>query len=698
MFLLAPLPSWKNLFSLFSLKKIDINSLSKVWANPSDVSMWFSKSAWSFLAIAVWKQIKSNQKEITFWLPDYFCNSSLFLLRTKDIRFVFYPIQENREPDYTVCKELAKNNTMDVFVLVHYFGKPSDANRAFEFCRSRNAVLIEDAAHVLKPIKGVGEKGDFILYSPHKHLPIPDGAVMVVRNSGPFQITWDQNEESRIKKTLTEYFKRNRNSRFFLCKWILKRFLQKLGFRNRKPSQNNFLYDTSAEIVMYPFFSSVARKMLSELVPRIGEIAKKKIRIQMIWDEILSNRYQFRNDRKSDKTWVPYLSEYSLDSIEAANSMFRTLSVDKFPISTWPDLPPEILENPVKHRIAIQLRRSCFFLTVHQSLSESKISRILSFKKSNLPSKIEVQELDSNSWDHELNLIEHVNLLQSWHYGEAKRINEAWNPKRILLKFEEKKIALVQILSKRYFFFFQIFRINRGPLFYPNITVEEERAVLVFLSKYASLNRGSVLFFNPEMNLNGRDLISIYENGFVRRNQISWSSSYIDLSLSKEELRKNLDGKWRNMLNAAEKNELGLEISNSDKNFQWMLEKYSELMVKKDFAGISVSFLKTLRECFPEKEKPLLLIATRNGQKVACICLTLSNRTGMYLVGWNGEEGRKLKANQFLLWNVISELKDRGYRWFDLGGIDEENTPTVAEFKLGINGERYELAGEFWKI
>ena len=67
-----------------------------------------------------------------------------------------------------------------------------------------------------------------------------------------------------------------------------------------------------------------------------------------------------------------------------------------------------------------------------------------------------------------------------------------------------------------------------------------------------------------------------------------------------------------------------------------------------------------------------------------------------YLLGWNGEEGRRLKANHFLLWNAMLLLKEQGIRWFDLGGFDIDNTPGISEFKLGVNGKRYALLGEGW--
>ncbi|TGL98143.1 GNAT family N-acetyltransferase [Leptospira barantonii] len=694
MFVFAPLPSWKNLLSIFFFRNVDRAFLSKTWTEPSNVSLWFSKSAWSLFSIATWKKFHSDpNQEITFWFPEYFCNSSLFLLREQGVKFVFYPIKENREPDYAVCKELATKHPLDAFVLVHYFGKPNDANRAFEFCKTKNAVLIEDAAHILKPVKGIGEKGDFVLYSPHKHLPIPDGAVLIVRNSGPSNVVWEKGDEDRVKRSAQEFYRANGNTRFLLLKWTLKRLLQKLGFRSRIDPHSDFLNDVSTEIVSFPFLSSLSGKMLSDIVLRLGAVAKKKIRIREIWNAILSDRFGLNvNPESMDRNWTPYLAEYSFDRTEEAESAFRALLQDGIPVSTWPDLPPEVLKNN-ENGIANGQRRTRLFVSIHQSLSESKIANLYYGEKKSLP--IASEELNAESWNEELNRIEHANLLQSWEYGEAKRIGEGWKAKRILLRSSGKKIGLVQILFKSYLKVFNVFRINRGPLFYQDVSELEKEASLRFLSGYASIKRGSVLFFNPELNLNGRSLISLYRNGFVKRNQVSWSSSYVDLSLDRESLRKILDGKWRNMLNAAEKNELSLEVSVSPDDFRWMLEKYSELMQTKEFSGIAVPFLQKMRDCSSDVEKPLLLIASHSGRRIACVCLTLSNRTAMYLVGWNGEEGRRLKANQFLLWNAIVELKDRGYRWFDLGGIDEENTSAIAEFKLGINGARYELAGEF---
>lgn len=129
-----------------------------------------------------------------------------------------------------------------------------------------------------------------------------------------------------------------------------------------------------------------------------------------------------------------------------------------------------------------------------------------------------------------------------------------------------------------------------------------------------------------------------------------------------------------------------------------MLDKYDELTSNKNFSGISKSMLLQIKNNQNEKDTFLILRAVYRNEAVAGICIAIHGSSATYLIGWNGELGRKLRANHFLLWNSIIQLKQMGYLSFDLGGIDQEKTPGIAEFKLGMNGDKYDLSGEFWKL
>jgi len=121
-------------------------------------------------------------------------------------------------------------------------------------------------------------------------------------------------------------------------------------------------------------------------------------------------------------------------------------------------------------------------------------------------------------------------------------------------------------------------------------------------------------------------------------------------------------------------------------------------MQMRDAAGIPVTLYKSLWHNLKNENQPVLVFrAFADDEAVAGICVVPHGSAATYLLGWNGKHGRKLKANQFLLWNAITFLQQEGFRWFDLGGINEEKTPGIASFKLGVNGVRYALVGELWK-
>ena len=96
------------------------------------------------------------------------------------MQLVFYPVTENLNPDWRLLHALVLlNGKPDVFILVHYFGFPGEIRNAFQFCQQVGAVLLEDGAHVLTPIGGIGKFSWASVFSPYKLLPVPKLGVLV---------------------------------------------------------------------------------------------------------------------------------------------------------------------------------------------------------------------------------------------------------------------------------------------------------------------------------------------------------------------------------------------------------------------------------------------------------------------------------------------------------------------------------------
>lgn len=285
-------------------------------------------------------------------------------------------------------------------------------------------------------------------------------------------------------------------------------------------------------------------------------------------------------------------------------------------------------------------------------------------------------------------------LVQSWAYGEVKR-SEGWLPRRLLISRNDgTAVALAQVLERRIVGLFRIARLNRGPVWLGDISDDDKLAVIQAVCRRWRLFRAAVLFVAPELPM---DLVP--RLNMIRRKAPAWGSAWIDLSQPAETLRKRLDGKWRNMLVGAERAGLRAEVSSGITERSWLLERYAELMRDKGFVGMPPGQIEVMTKFLYQSDDLLTIRAfCPENQAVGGILLARHGVSATYLVGWNGDAGRKMKANNFLLWQAILALQGLGSQWLDLGGIDDVLTPGIAAFKRGMKGVEYQLAGEFLSL
>jgi hypothetical protein len=715
----APLPSWLDLLRVVVCRPVSDTELAVPWCRTGELAGWLSRSAWSLALISSWRKRFAASASVVVWIPDFFCNSSLEALRATGARLTFYPVTDRMAPDMAACRALQKEGSPDIFLLVHYFGKPTATVAVTEFCERVGAWLIEDGAHVLLPTRGIGTGGDFVLYSPHKHLPIPEGAVLVVRSGGPghfgiTEITSFGAPSSWVVQLRDLRRKLNcsiAGSRFRTFVWLCKRIVQKLGLGNW--SRQTTPYREQADIAEVPALrlaapdhGGLARRLLTMLIPSLAVIARSRERHQLLWDALVitddgsGSALVEAAERPMHREWTPYLAGYHVDA-ESAEAIYLNLRRKGLPITTWPDLPPEVKANPSHHANAWSMRHTRMYLPVHQSLKALDLTRRFWASRALGEDKPQLQFIWDGAirsqWTAWLAKSGRSTLLQSWAYGAAKASTSAWRVTRCVIYCAGEPIAMVQVLQRRIAGIIKISRINRGPLYLGPGPPGKQCAVWDELARLGSLKRGRVLSLAPEEKLTQSTLLQFAAGNFRQFSPVAWESVWVDLDLDLVELRKRLDGKWRNMLTSSERTALQLDVGIGDQSFEWMIARYRENIQDNQFRGPSVELLRSLRHHLDVESKPIILRALVAGEAVAGICLIPHGVTATYLIGWNGNDGRNLKANQYLLWRAIVHLKQNGFRWLDLGGINEEKLPGIAAFKLGINGERYELLGELWK-
>lgn len=90
-----------------------------------------------------------------------------------------------------------------------------------------------------------------------------------------------------------------------------------------------------------------------------------------------------------------------------------------------------------------------------------------------------------------------------------------------------------------------------------------------------------------------------------------------------------------------------------------------------------------------------LLVAQYNGKTIAANIILFYGDTAYYVHGASDYEHRSLMAPYLLHWETIKYAKERGYKKYDLWGIDEKKWPGVTRFKSGFGGQVIEYIGSF---
>jgi len=172
-----------------------------------------------------------------------------------------------------------------------------------------------------------------------------------------------------------------------------------------------------------------------------------------------------------------------------------------------------------------------------------------------------------------------------------------------------------------------------------------------------------------------------------------YRSVAIDLSADQDSLMAALHGKWRNPLRNALKAGLSVDhgpIAQLSGRFHVL---YEDVQQSKGFhPDIPPEFFYPLKG--PDFSHDTL-IAHREGIDLAGITLGRAGMTATYLFGATTDAGRKVNAGHFLMWQAILYGRAHGLRWLDLGGIDTEENPSVARFKLRTGGHEVAGAGPY---
>ncbi|MBI2674427.1 MAG: peptidoglycan bridge formation glycyltransferase FemA/FemB family protein, partial [Candidatus Yanofskybacteria bacterium] len=194
---------------------------------------------------------------------------------------------------------------------------------------------------------------------------------------------------------------------------------------------------------------------------------------------------------------------------------------------------------------------------------------------------------------------------------------------------------------------------------------------------------------------------TIFRKGMKRsKKEIQPAKSVIlDLFLPEDELLARMHHKTRYNIRLAEKKGLWLEESTDVETFWKLLQKTAK---KDKFYTHEKSYYEKLLSYFAhDREKnttelsTLLFFVYYKDKPIAGAIVMSYGDTAYYLHGAMDRSYKELMAPYALHWENIKFLKQKGFKYYDLWGIDAQKWPGVTRFKLGWGGDTKEYPGSF---
>ncbi len=305
-----------------------------------------------------------------------------------------------------------------------------------------------------------------------------------------------------------------------------------------------------------------------------------------------------------------------------------------------------------------------------------------------------IDRVGESEWSEMMDRFEDANIYQAWSYGAVQ-----WRKSHLshlVLKRHGETVGMAQLrIVRPGNLKLGVAYLRWGPLCHlrgRELDPEIVQAMAIALREEYVSKRGLYLEIVPNA-FSGSLRAEIFQSAFARFDcklgvgVEQYRTLVLDLEDPLEELRKKLDKKWRNQLNAAERNNLKVFEGEGLETYGKFCNLYTQMWTRKRFeTSVSIEDFGHIQEHLPRKQRMRVLICEYQNQPVAGLVCSAMGNSAIYLLGATNETGMKLKASYLLQWSLIRRLKENGTRYYDLGGIDPDANPGVHHFKSGLSG------------
>ena len=312
---------------------------------------------------------------------------------------------------------------------------------------------------------------------------------------------------------------------------------------------------------------------------------------------------------------------------------------------------------------------------------------------------------DHHQWNTALRGLPYAHVLQTWEWGEFKRVTTGWQPQRLAFKQGDDIVAMASV-GVRSIGPLRVMYVPKGPaLAYDDPVICNE--VLDHLQGMARQQRALWLKIDPDViaatgvpgedddtpNPVGQNMIqSLQARGWhFSGDQVQFRNTItLDLTQSEDDLLMAMSGNTRRKVRTAEKKGVVIREGTVD-DLNTLYDLYATTGDRDDFLIRPLDYYKQAWQSFMQAGLAHALIAEYNGQPIAHVILFHFGRKCWYFYGASSNAERQRMPNYALQWEAIRWAKAQGYTSYDMWGapdvFDESDSMWgVYEFKRGFRG------------
>ncbi len=285
-------------------------------------------------------------------------------------------------------------------------------------------------------------------------------------------------------------------------------------------------------------------------------------------------------------------------------------------------------------------------------------------------------------------------LQQAWAYGEALR-SLGIEVTRVVAHEQGRWRACAQFIARRILGYLSLASCSRGPIFEEDVDAAWRADFYRRVRQDLPHKPLRIPLFSP--NAPAQDWNPAETQG-MHRVLTGYSTVMLDLGLPAEQLRSDLDPKWRNRLVRAETTqELKVFVQPSRTQMRFLLDREAEQRKRKGFFGLPTDFTLAYVSVHDKPAAAFRTIwAEIDRQPVASMLFLIHGSVANYHMGWANDSGLESNAHNVLLWRAMQDLPECGVRWLDLGGVNTRDLAGISRFKLGAGGRVLTLPGTFF--